>query len=154
MASTADVLSQVERAFADPPRPADDQLLHPDARDDNDIKSLYGVAHWHDLSDEAVEFEYAALFFLAQQGSGISFPRNVLRPSHQDSGAAVVGSTVYALTPAQGDLRDFSMSRFALFDQAQRKAVLAFLEAMAGHEDVNEALEYWRSEVRGFRPRP
>jgi hypothetical protein len=42
--------------------------LHPDARDDNDIKSLYGVAHWHDLSDEAVEDEYAALFFLGPAG--------------------------------------------------------------------------------------
>ena len=149
------MLLQIERAFADPPRPADDQLLHPDARDDNDIESLYGVAHWHDLSDEAVEFEYAALFFLGPAGFRHFLPAYMsfgLR--HQDSGAAVVGSTVYALTPAQGDLRDFSMSKFALFDEAQRKAVLAFLEAMAGHEDVDEALEYWRSEVRGPRPRP
>jgi hypothetical protein len=60
---------------------------------------------------------------------------------HQDSGAAVVGSTVYELTPAQGELRDFSLSKLGLFDQAQRKAVLAFLEAMAGHEDGDEALE-------------
>jgi hypothetical protein len=61
---------------------------------------------------------------------------------------------VYALTSAQGDLRDFSLSKFDLFDQAQRKAVLAFLEAMAGHEDVDEALEHLRLEVRGSRPRP
>jgi hypothetical protein len=73
---------------------------------------------------------------------------------HQDSGAAVVGSTVYALTPAQGDLRAFSTSKFVQFDLAQRNAVLAFVEAMAGHEDVDEALEYWRSEVRGPRRRP
>src|SRR4029453_18040920 len=32
MASTADVLSQIERAFAGPPRPADTHLLHRDAR--------------------------------------------------------------------------------------------------------------------------
>ena len=38
------MLRQIERAFADPPRPADDQLLHPDARDDTDIQWLYGVA--------------------------------------------------------------------------------------------------------------
>jgi len=155
VASTADVLQQIERAFADPPRPADNQLLHPDARDDNDIKSLYGVAHWHDLSDEAVEFEYAALFFLGPAGFRHFVPAYMsfgLR--HQDSGAAVVGSTVYALTPAQVHLRDFSTSKFVQFDQAQRNAVLAFLEAMAGHEDVDEALEYWRSEVRGPRRRP
>jgi hypothetical protein len=44
MASTADVLRQIDWAFADPPRPADDELLHPDARDDNDIESLYSLA--------------------------------------------------------------------------------------------------------------
>jgi hypothetical protein len=73
---------------------------------------------------------------------------------HQDSGAAVVGSTVYALTPAQGDLRDFSLSKFALFDDARCGAVLAFLEVMAGQEDVDEALGHWRSVVRGSRRRP
>jgi len=155
MASTADVLRQIERAFADPPRPADDQLLHPDARDDNDIKSLYSVAHWHDLSDEAVEYEYAALFFLGPAGFRHFLPAYMsFALRHVDSGAAVVGSTVYALTPAQGDLRDFSLSKFALFDDAQHSAVLAFLAAMIGHEDVDEALKYWHSEVRGSRPRP
>ena len=150
MASTATVLSQIDRAFADSPRPADDQLLHPDAHDDNDIKSLYGVAHWHDLSDEAVEFEYAALFFLGPAGFRHFLPAYMsFALRHQDGGAAVVGSTVYALRPAQGDLREFSLSKFDLFDQAQRKAVLAFLEAMAGHEDVDEAIEHWRSAVRG-----
>lgn len=72
----------------------------------------------------------------------------------RDRGAAAVGSTVYALTPAQGDLRDFSLSKFALFDDVQRAAVLAFLEEMVGHEDVDEALEHWRSEVRGSPRRP
>jgi UDP-glucose 4-epimerase len=66
----------------------------------------------------------------------------------------VVGSKVYALTPTQGDLRDFSLSKFALFDDAQHSAVLAFLATTIGHEDVDEALEYWHSEVRGSRPRP
>jgi len=118
VASTADVLGQIERAFADPPRPADNQLLHP-----------AGFRH------------YLPAY--------MSF---ALR--HRDSGAAVVGSTVYALTPSHGDLREFSLSKFALFDDAQRSAALAFLEAMASHEDVDEALEYWRSEVRGPRRRP
>ena len=103
MASTADVLPQIERAFADTPRPADDQLLHPDARDDNDIKSLYGVAHWHDLFDEAVEYECAALFFLGPAVFRHFLPAYMsFALRHEDSGAAVVGSTVYALRPAQG----------------------------------------------------
>jgi len=74
------VLRQIERAFADPPRPADDELLHPDARDDNDIKSLYGVTRWRDLSDEAVEYEYAALFFLGPAGFRHFLPRTCPLP--------------------------------------------------------------------------
>lgn len=62
------MLSQIQQAFAEAPRPSDDHLLHPDCRDDNDIKSLYGVNHWRDLPDEAVEYEYAALFFLGSAG--------------------------------------------------------------------------------------
>jgi hypothetical protein len=31
-----------------------------------------------------------------------------------------------------------------LFDDAQQDAVVAFLEAMAGHEDVDGALTHWR----------
>jgi hypothetical protein len=155
MRSIQDVLEQIEQAFAHAPRPPEEDLLHPDARDDNDIKSLYGVTHWRDLSDDAVEYEYAALFFLGPAGFRHFLPAYMsFALRHQDGGAAVVGSTVYALAPAQGDLRDFSLSKFDLFDQAQREAVLAFLEAMAGYEDVDEALEYWRSEVRGSRPRP
>jgi hypothetical protein len=79
------------------------------------------VAHWHDLSDEAVEYEYAALFFLAPAGFRHFLP---------------------------------AYMSFGLFADAQRSAVLAFLEAMISHEDVDEALEYWRSEVRGSRPSP
>jgi hypothetical protein len=48
----------------------------------------------------------------------------------------------------------FSLSKVALFDDAQRSAVLAFMEAMISREDVDEGLEYWRSEVRGSRRRP
>jgi hypothetical protein len=72
MASTEDVVGQIQRAFADPPRPADDELLHPDARDDNDIKSLYGVAHWRDLSDEALEYSTRRASSWAQRDSGTS----------------------------------------------------------------------------------
>jgi hypothetical protein len=96
MASTADVLSQIEQA------------------------------------DEAVEYEYAALFFLGPAGFRHFLPAYM--------------SMSFALR--------FSFSKFALFDDAQRKAGLAFLEVKAGHEDVDGALERWRSAVRGSRPRP
>ena len=69
---------------------------------------------------------------------------------HPSSDQAVVGSTVFALRPATDDLREFSLSKFTLFDAPQRAAVLAFLEAIAKLDDsgdptLAEALAYWRS---------
>ena len=128
------------------PRPPDDELLHPEARDDGDIKGLYGVRHWRELPEATVEGEYAALFFLGPAGFRHFLPAYmawVLR--HPESGAAVVGSTIFALTPARGDLRAFSLSKFSLFDAAQRAAVLAFLEALSPYDDVAAALAYWRA---------
>jgi hypothetical protein len=140
------VVRVIEDAFAAVPRPGDEELLHEDCADDNDIKSLYGIPHWRDVSDEVVEYEYAALFFLSPAGLRHFLPAYMsysLR--HPDSGHAVVGSTVFALTPMPNEpTRSFSLSKFTLFDDAQRAAVVAFLEAMSGHEDVAGALEHWR----------
>ena len=93
-----------------------------------------------------MEGEWAALFFLSPAGFRHFLPAYmswVLR--HPDGGAAAVGSTLFALTPATDDLRTFSLSKFALLDEAQRAAVLSFLEAMAPFEDVTGALAHWRS---------
>jgi hypothetical protein len=56
----------------------------------------------------------------------------------------VVGSTIFALTPAGDDrLRAFMLSKFSLLDDAQRAAVVSFLRAMVPYEDVGAALDYW-----------
>ena len=145
------LVARIGAVFADAPRPADDELLHPMCADDNDIKSLYGVPHWRDLPDAAIEYEYAALFFLGPAGFRHFIPAYMsyaLR--HPRSDQAVVGSTIFALRPAADDLREFTLSKFTLFDASQRAAVLAFLEAMAKLDDpgdatLADALAYWRS---------
>ena len=147
------LLAHIDEVFGLAPRPTDDQLLHTSSADDNDIKLLYGVAHWRDLSDAAIEREYAALFFLGPAGFRHFLPAYMsyaLR--HPRADQPVVGSTVFALRPATDDLREFSLSKFTLFDAAQRVAVLAFLEAMAAFDEYGdttlaEALAYWRSRV-------
>ena len=55
--------------------------------------------------------------------------RHALR--HPASGAAAVDTAVFALTPGSGNLLEFSLSKFSLFNRPQRDAVRAFLEAMA-----------------------
>jgi hypothetical protein len=133
------IIAQIEAAFAFVLRPDNDALLWDQCFDDNDIAALYDVAHWRDVPDTMVENEYAALSFLSPAGFQHFIPaymRWVLR--HPDGGAAVVGSTLWALTP------EWSLVKFGDFDAAQRAAVIAFLEAMtAFDEDAWRGLEYW-----------
>jgi hypothetical protein len=141
----AEVLEQIAQAFMHAPRPPDDELLHPESRDDSDIQALIGVPHWRELPDESIEYEYSALAFLGPAGFRYFLPAYlswVLR--HPDSGTAVVGSTIYALTPIEGGpLREFMLSKYSLLDDAQRSAIVAFLRAMIPFEDVGPALDYW-----------
>lgn len=146
-----DALSRIEEAFADAPRPSDEELLHESCRhgsccDDMDVQRLYGIPHWRDVPEDVVEGEWAALFFLSPAGFRHFLPAYmswVLR--YPDGGAAAVSSTLFALTPAADDLRTFSLSKFTLLNDSQRSAVLSFLEAMAPHEDVTDALAHWCS---------
>jgi hypothetical protein len=133
------IIAQIEAAFADVPRPDNDALLWDQSFDDNDIAALYDVAHWRDVPDAVIEQEYAALSFLSPAGFRHFIPaymRRVLR--HPGSGAAVVGSTLWSLTP------EWSLVKFVDFDTAQRAAVITFLEAMTDYdEDAWRGLEYW-----------
>ena len=143
-----DVIRRIEAAFAAAPRPTNDELLHPECRDDMDIEKLYAIDHWQRLTDDLVVSEYAALSFLSPAGFRHFIPAYmvwVLR--HPDSAEAVVDSTVWALHAGlyREDLRPFVRSKWTLLDADQRRAVTAFLEAMAEqHADARAALASWR----------
>ena len=146
MRPTGETLRLIEEAFASAPRPPDGKLLHEECHDDMDIEPLYGIPRWQDVLDDVVEGAYAALFFLSPAGFRHFLPAYMswaLR--HPDSAAAVVDSTIFALTPSSDpSLRAFSLSKFTLLDAGQRSAVVAFLEAKAEHTDVCAALDHWR----------
>jgi hypothetical protein len=147
-------LATIAAAFADAPRPPDAELLHERCFDDNDIAALYGVPHWRELDDAAVEREYAALSFLSPAGFRHFIPaylRFALR--HLDSGAAAVDSTIWSLSPQRYDdpeLQAFTASKLEALDERQRAAAVAFLEAVRelGDEHVAAeaelALGWWR----------
>ncbi len=155
-AEVQELVARIASAFGDVPRPPDDALLHPDARDDNDIAALYGVSSWRDLDDATVEREYAALAFLAPEGFRHFLPAYLsFALRHPTSGAAAVGSVVYALGPLDEEpLASFMRSKFAGFSAAQSAAVVAFLEAMRPYEDVTDALAYWTSPGVAVREPP
>jgi hypothetical protein len=136
------VLAQIDTAFATVPRPGNDELLHPNCADDNDIMALYEVTDWHDLSDATVENEYAALSFLSPAGFRYFIPAYMsFTLRNPESGAAAVESTLWSLSPSSD--QHFTPSKFIHFDAAQSTAVVSFLEAMAKYQEVDEALLYW-----------
>jgi hypothetical protein len=151
--NNARLLEVIERAFGDAPRPRDNELLHPQSMDDHDIDQLYGIPHWREVSDAILEHEYAGLFFLGPAGFRHFLPAYMsysLR--HPRTTQMVVESTIFALRPATDELREFTLSKFSLFDREQRAAVHAFLEAMATFDDFGdptlaEALAHWRSLI-------
>jgi hypothetical protein len=142
-------LELIDAAFAGAPRPPDGELLHERCADDNDIAALYGFAHWRDVPDAVVEREYAALSFLSPGGFRHFLPAYLgFALRHLHTGAAAVDSTIWSLAPGfYGDpaLQDFVTSKLAALDEAQRGAVVAFLEAV-DLPDAVTALAYWREE--------
>lgn len=143
-----EVRELVERAFGDDVRPTDAALLHPACRDDMDLQVLYGFAHWHDVTDEAVVSEYAALAFLSAEGFRHFIPAYLdWVARHPDAPDAVVDATVWAFLPELhgAELAAFVRSKWQALDAEQRLAVTAFLQAMTDHhEDAAAALAAWR----------
>jgi hypothetical protein len=147
-------LAQIEAAFADAPRPSNEDLLHERCMDDNDIVYLYPVAHWRDMPDDLVESEYAALSFLSPDGFRHFIPAYMgFTLRHLGSGAAAVDSTIWSLAPVfydDADLHDFVISKLSSLTESQREAVIAFLEAIReiGEDYVadqaGQALAWWR----------
>ena len=148
MTTTPEAIATVAAAFADTPRPTNVELLHEECHDDMDIRGLYPTARWQDVDETLIEYEYAALFFLSPGGFRFFAPAYmtwVLQRPYSE--AAVVDSTIRALTPQSGDLEAFSLSKFTEFNADERAAVVAFLEAMTINTELEiaGALEYWQA---------
>ena len=147
----------IEAAWAGIERPADAELLHPRAFDDNDLRSLYGGTTWRDLADAPADRppDDAAPSFLSAVGYRYFLAGYlvwILR--HPDSPYAVVDSTIWGLTPPGNELHEFVVSKYALVDEPQRQAIVGALEAfeaLTRHPDVGPALTYWRRAARAAR---
>ena len=148
-------LAQIEEAFAEAPRPSNENLLHEQCMDDNDIVRLYQVANWREMPDELVETEYAALSFLSPEGFRHFIPAYMSFTLRRlGSGAAAVDSTIWSLAPVfyeGAGLHDFAVSKLSALTEEEGAAVVAFLEAVTrlGDEYVAEqagtALAWWRA---------
>lgn len=144
-------LAAIEQAFAGLAPPDDAALLHPRCRDDGDIAEFYGAPDWRELSDELLIRSYAASAFFSAAAFRYYLPAfMVWSLSHAESPEYLAEATLRALDPGAPSepLHDFQVSKFALFDAAQRRAVGDFLEAFTRDDDLGPLAEaalsaYW-----------
>ena len=129
----------IDFAFGGLAPPGDDRLLHPNCMDDGDIADFYGRSDIAALPDAFLIRNYAAPSFFSAEAFRYYMPA-FMRWSlaNPDSVEYVVESSLRAFDPGPaGDpLRDFQLSKFALFDDGQRHAVVLFLEAFEQHADL------------------
>lgn len=146
----------IDAAFGGLAPPDDDALLHPQCMDDGDIADFYGRPDVDAWPDERVIRNYAAPSFFSAAAFRYYMPA-FMRWSlaHPDSVEYVVESTLRAFDPGPegARLRDFQLSKFALFDAAQRRAVVGFLEVFAAHADLGPVAaaalaNHWRAPAR------
>jgi hypothetical protein len=148
------IVARIEFSFAHVPRPANEDLLHPERRDDGDVVALYPFDSWQAVPDDTIEREHEALALLSPAGFRHFLPaymRWVARHGEEQPDAAVVGATFHALTPQEGVLAPFSMSKFSLLEAEQSSCIAAFLDRMVHHADARDARAYWRMRA-GYLP--
>jgi hypothetical protein len=145
-----EALAKIESAFATVARPNNDELLHPDSYDDMDLEPLYEIDSWRQMTDEDVIGTYAAPSFLSATGFRYFLPAYMRYSlNNPDSPEAAVSGTIWALDPSLYSERiaAYARSKYELFDDAQRAAIVSFLEAMTESsygDDARHALREWK----------
>jgi hypothetical protein len=144
-----EALARIEAAFSGVPRPNNGELVHPESFDDMDLEPLYEIDSWRDMNDEALINSYAAPSFLSAAGFLYFLPAYMrFSLNNPDSPEAVVSAPIWSLDPSLYSERiaAYARSKYALFDEAQRAAIIAFLEAMTDSsygENAVHALREW-----------
>lgn len=145
------LIAQIETAFGGLQMPADDELLHPECRDDVDILEFYGGIRWQDMTDDMVVHGYAAPTAFSAKAFQYYLPAYLIWTLRNPDSSDYAGdSTLLALDPGTPDesLHDFRKSKFALLTPKQRRLVREVLSHFADHEYFGESAElallnYW-----------
>lgn len=154
-------IAEIEAAFAGLSPPGDARLLHPRCMDDGDVADFLGALDRRRLSDEAIVRNYAAPSFFSAEAFQYYMPAFMTWSlTHSDTIEYAPESTIRALDPtnANAELYDFQVSKFALFTEPQRKAVIRFLQAFAADADLGpiarDALTNYWLRTGGDAPAP
>jgi hypothetical protein len=145
-------VQEIENAFAGMTPPGDDELLHPLCMDDGDVVDFCGGPDRSRLSDDMIIRNYAASSFFSARAFQYYMPAFMIWTlKHYDTIEYVAEATVRAFDPGTGNqrLRSFQVSKFALFSEQQRQAVIQFLRTISSDAQLGSIAEaalenYWR----------
>jgi hypothetical protein len=134
-------VEEIDTAFAGLKPPGDAKLLHPQCMDDLDVADFYDAQERQELTGEMLIQRYAAPSFFSAEAFQYYMPAYMIWSlENSDSIEFVVESTLSAFDPGEigSDLRDFQISKFALFTPEQIRAIISFLEAFTNDPELGE----------------
>ena len=132
---------EIEAAFSDLSPPGDARLLHPQCMDDGDIVDFYGAPDRRQLTDDTIIGNYAAPSFFSMEAFQYYMPAFMIWSlNHHDTIEYAPESTIRAFDTTDEDpgLNEFKISKFALFTEKQRAAIIRFLQAFSADPDLGQ----------------
>ncbi len=142
--STEALIAEIKTAFDGSKMPADDELLHPDCRDDVDILEFYGGIKWQDMTDEMVVYAYAAPTAFSAKAFQYYLPAYLAWTLRNPDSPEYAGESILlALDPGTPDegLHDFRKSKFAMLTLEQRDVIRKILCHLTNHANLGELAE-------------
>ena len=134
------------------------RLYEAELADGHGSEGPWALARKHDtyervdeVPDEAIAQCYSSLSFFDPEGLRFHMGAYMGWAVRNPKGSMSREYTVSALTVCAGELEAWSKHRFALFDRAQCRAIVAFLRYLSRDDylgkDAERALPYWQEKV-------
>ena len=139
--------ARITQVFGGVPRPANEELLHPECRDPTAIVPFEAWTSWQEIPLEVLCRHYDGMSFFSPAAFRFFLPA-FLRATlelYETSTEFVSDATVYELDPHS----DYARSRFLLFTPEECRVVAEFLELMAASPEHADA-ETAKAALRGF----
>ncbi|RKH44349.1 DUF6714 family protein [Corallococcus llansteffanensis] len=146
---------QIENAFADVPRPADDRIAYaPDAWETPELLSDFRGQHWKDLPVERVRQHAAHLSLLSPEALPYYLPAYLLAALTDFDVRDFLLSQLSIPDESNPDLRRDFQRRFDVLSSAQRNAIQAFLRRMGEEASGPVTRQHWTRALDAYWDAP
>lgn len=156
--SDEELSAQIRAAWADAVRPRDNKICNP-TYDDEGVSAYFAGRPWHGHDAASLRWHSVGLSFFSPAGFCYYLPAYLLAVIENIRGMGDIyarllagpedfyGSIFYHLSPSQLDTQwaDNYRARIAGFDEAQKRAIIAYLEWC--REKIEEPDGMWRSDL-------